>query len=767
MKTRRHRVFLVPLRTPERLLGGVAVLLWVFGLTLLPVLPAAAAQGEEPATVDLIPLEPGAGGAPDQSVSEISDLATQSDSAGLLPVGGPEVPISGEEEAAVPVPSARYGARVEAIEFQQRNNSSDVVVRLTGKATHTVVKLDERRVVLNLPGSEIPSHLRRHVDTSAFPSSVLTVFPEQHGSGPAGLARVVIVLREPKPYEVLEEDDLIRVSFQLPDKPPVVTPLPAPQVPASGEGLIQKSEVPVTPAAEVLATREAAAALKAEQSESDSEAVSAGELAGESDVPPQPTAEVSVSSDTVPGKVEVNASQLAETSGGEGLLPSGIKVTTTGTLPGGSEMYRGSRMSLDFKDADIQNVLRLIAEVSGKNIVISDAVQGKVTIRLMNVPWDLALDVILKTYALDKEELAPGILRVAPYTQLKTERDEALKARQALQQVEMLVTEVVTVNYAKAERIQPMLEKLKSGRADASILVDSRTNALVLKDLPKTIAEMTKLIRELDLQTPQVLIEAKIVELDVGFERELGVQWGMMYRAGPATGNPTGMNFPGTASVGGAYSNISGETVPGIANPVVNLPAAVSNTAGGALGLSLASITDSLKLDLQLSALEQDNHARVLSSPRVATLNNQEARIEQGQEVPFQTTSDEGTKTEFKDAMLRLTVTPQINFDKSIIMKIVVSNDTPIPDQKVDYIIQKKEAETTVLVNDSETAVIGGIYTTADSKTKGGIPWFMDIPGVGSLFQKQFREDKRTELIIFITPRIVPTTQARAGDWVQ
>jgi len=427
--------------------------------------------------------------------------------------------------------------------------------------------------------------------------------------------------------------------------------------------------------------------------------------------------------------------------------------------------YRGKRISLDFKDADIQNVLRLIAEVSNKNIVISDAVKGTVTIRLLNVPWDMALDVILKTYALEKEHLGPNILRIAPYSQLQRERDDALKAEQALERVETLQTRLVPVNYAKANDLQSVVARLKSNRPDASILVDSRTNALIIRDISPNIEEMVTLIRSLDTQTPQVLIEAKIVELDVNFERELGIQWGAMYNAGPATGNPTGLNFPNTANVGGVVDNISGQVVPGIANPVVNLPAAVDSSAGGALGFSLASITNSFQLDAQLSALEKRNHARVLSSPRVATLSNQEARINQGQEVPYQTTSDEGTKTEFKEAVLALSVTPQITFDRSIIMNILVTNDTPIRDPTVGFIIGTKEARTTVLVKDGDTAVIGGIYTNNDAESLGGVPYLMDLPVAGSLFKKKGELNKRTELIIFITPRIIPNQLIEVDDW--
>jgi type IV pilus assembly protein PilQ len=607
----------------------------------------------------------------------------------------------------VPVVSGRP-VPVSAIDFKYNDETSDIIVKMEAGAAYDIVE-QEKRIVLKVPGAVLPDHLQRVIDTQGFASSVLSIQPRQETTSRGAQASITVLLREKSVYDVLKEGNSIRIRVRNPATKPVIAALPKPNV-GKAETVRLTAGVPEVPAGE-----------KAVQAEPKSR---------------------------VPAPV---AAQRAE--------PSRFR------LP--EKSYTGRKISLDFKDADIQNVLRLIAEVSGKNVVISEAVQGKVTIRLMNVPWDMALDVILKTYALDKEELGPNILRVAPYTQLKKERDDAVNAAKALVQVEELVTQVVTLNYAKAQNIQSMLDKMKSARPEASILVDSRTNSLVLKDLPRTIEEMVRLIRELDQQTPQVLIEAKIVELDVEFERALGIQWGTSYNAGPATGNPTGMNFPGTAAVGGAAQNVSGITPAGVPNPVVNLPAAIDSTAGGALGFSLASITNSFRLDMQLSALEKKKHARVLSSPRVATLNNQEARIEQGQEVPYQTTSDEGTKTEFKDAMLRLYVTPQINSDRSIIMKIVVSNDTPLKEVSVGYIIGKKEASTSVLVNDAETAVIGGIYTDDVQKTEGGVPWFMDIPGLGYLFKTEGNSKKRSELVIFITPRIIPARTVPVEQWIQ
>ena len=652
-----------------------------------------------------------------------------------VPMGGPDVPPPDVPAPAAPMKVAKADFKplqVTGIDFKQTDNSSDVIIETSGEAPYDVSETDSK-ILLVIPGAEIPVHMLRHIDTSGFPSAILSIIPEQVGSGPAGQAKFTIVLREKKPYDVLRENESLRVRVPLPQQPPEIKPLPEPVLPES-----VTVEVQTTPEPEeaTLPPLEETKVVRAEPSAP----------------PPAPEKK------TKAPAIEKKADKPAPPPRRAPRLARAVPL---------QKRYMGRKISLDFKDADIQNVLRLIAEVSGKNIVISDAVQGKVTIRLLNVPWDQAMDVVLKTYALDKEELAPNILRVAPFTQLKTEREEALRAAQALEQVEPLITKVVPVNYAKADQLQGLLEKIKSARTGANILVDTRTNSLILKDLAQNIDQMTQLVLDLDEQTPQVLIEAKIVELDVDFERELGIQWGTLYKAGPATGNPTGMDFPHTANVGGAAENITGIPATGVPNPVVNLPAAIDQTQGGALGFSLASITNSFRLDAQLSALEKNQHAKILSSPRVATLNNQEAKIEQGQEVPFQTTSDEGTKTEFKDAMLRLFVTPQINFDRSIIMKIIVSNDTPIKDQTVGFIIQKKEAVTTVLVNDGDTAVIGGIYTNTDQRTSGGVPWIQDVPGLGYLFKKSGKSKKRTELIIFITPRIIPARRIPVEEWLK
>ncbi len=643
----------------------------------------------------------------------LSGVSPEAPPAVIGPMGGPEPPVANNNAGWEPV-------RVKGIDFLQTDTSSDVIIILDSKAPYDVQKHD-KDILLVLSGALIPEHLQRPIDTQAFPSAIRSITPKQVGHGPAGQVKILVDLREARHYNVVEDPKGIRLSVQLPEQTPEMPLLPAPDVPGAPQATDvslqeqkQTPEIPVTPAA----------------------------LPKEKLQFKKPEKYTAQSTDRPQQDVKTKKKPAA-------LRPL-------------KKNYKGKKISLDFKDADIQNILRLLAEVSGQNIVISDAVKGKATIRLLNVPWDQAMEVVLKTYALDKEDLAQNIIRVAPYAQLEQERAAALSAEKALERVEELVTEIVPVNYAKAKTLLSMVNALKSHRTDANILMDNRTNTIVLKDLAHNVTEMANLIRHLDTPTPQVLIEAKIVELDIDFERELGIQWGTLYNAGPSTGNPLGLNFPNQVAIGGGQAGVAG-----IANPMVNLPAAVDASAGGALGLSLASLTNAFRLDMKLSALEKKNHARILSSPRVATLNNETARIEQGREIPYQTVSDEGTKTEFKAAKLKLSVTPQVNFNRSIIMRIVVTNDTPIKDPLVGYIIGKKEAKTTVQVGDSETAVIGGIYTSNEGSTLGGLPWFQDIPGIGTMFRKKGKTKKRTELVIFITPRIIPISQIGAQDWVK
>lgn len=479
-----------------------------------------------------------------------------------------------------------------------------------------------------------------------------------------------------------------------------------------------------------------------------------------------------------PGElVTVQAPQPEKVAPGK-VITLGEKEISTVEVPpealGYKKRYTGRKISLDFKDADVHNILRLIADVSGKNIIAGEDVKGKITVRMLNVPWDQALDVILESLGLGKVSLN-NIIRVAPAEKLRKEQEELLKHKASIEETKELVTKIFSVNYSSADEMVDQVKGLLSKRG--SIQVDKRTNTLIVKDIPENVQMAINLIKKLDTPTPQVLIEARIVEATTRFTKEVGVQWGGGYAMSAAYGNPTGLFFPnsigiaggqyptgGTIAAGASSTSGGGSVVntPAVPNFAVNLPAAVGAGSGGAVSFLFGSLNNAAMLDLRLSALEATGEGRIISSPRVTTLDNKQAVIKQGISIPYETVSQQGTQTQFIDATLSLTVTPHITADRSIIMKIKAEKnapDTTIRSAGGTPSISKKEANTEVLVQDGETAVIGGIMQLNKSESIAGVPWFMKIPIIGWFFKKKSNVEENTELIVFITPRIVTPTK--------
>jgi len=416
--------------------------------------------------------------------------------------------------------------------------------------------------------------------------------------------------------------------------------------------------------------------------------------------------------------------------------------------------YRGKKVSFEFKDIDIQNLLRVIAEISKKNIVVADDVSGKVTIRLRNVPWDQALDLVLRTKALGKEEIG-NIIRVAPLKTLEEEAKLRQERKRSLVQQEELLVNLIPVNYAVANEMSTRVKDVLSERG--SVTVDTRTNVLIVKDVRTNIEKARALVRSLDTQTPQVLIESRIVEANTTFSRELGVQWGGQATATPATGNATGLIFPNSAIVTGGVTG----TAPGVSdvpNFAVNLPVGTGLGSGGALGFVFGSAGGALALNLRLSAAENEGVVKTISAPKVTTLDNNTARISQGVSIPFSQVSAAGANTTFIEARLQLEVTPHITQDGSILMSINAQNNQPDPSNtgaNGQPAIQRKEANTQVLVKDGDTTVIGGIYVRRGSSNTAAVPFLSKIPVLGMFFKNHRERDDRQELLIFITPRIL------------
>jgi type IV pilus assembly protein PilQ len=379
---------------------------------------------------------------------------------------------------------------------------------------------------------------------------------------------------------------------------------------------------------------------------------------------------------------------------------------------------------------------------------------------MVDVPWDQALDVILKAKNLGMVREG-NLIRVAPEAELAKEAEEEVARAKAAVELKPIDTRLIPLSYADAAALLPRVQDVLSPRGRAS--VDARTNMLIVSDVAANIALAEDLVRNLDAQTPQVSIEARIVEANTTFLRDIGIQWGGNTINSAATGNPTGIAFPSTVGVAGgavdALTNTNGlQTAAASPNYVVNLPAPVGTGSGGALGLTLGSVNGNVNINLRLSSLENTGEVRIISAPKITTLDNIEASIEQGVSIPISVVSAAGTNTVFVDAKLNLTVKPHVTNEGSVIMNVAVTRNEP------DFVntsangtptIQKKQAHTEMLVRDGDTAVIGGIYTRNAGLSYAKVPWFGDIPVIGWLFKNRRENDDRTELLIFITPRIV------------
>jgi type IV pilus assembly protein PilQ len=421
----------------------------------------------------------------------------------------------------------------------------------------------------------------------------------------------------------------------------------------------------------------------------------------------------------------------------------------TTARPGGPRRFSGNPVSLDFQGADLRAVLRTFSEISSLNIVIDPAVNGSVDVALKDVPWDQALDIILRANKLGY--IVDGtIVRIAPLTVLAEEETQRRKLtdEQALAGEIRVFTK--TLSYALAEEVKPLL--LKSALSSrGNVEVDKRTNTLIITDLAERLTTANDLLNSLDRAQPQVEIEARIVQVNKNFQRALGVKWGFNGIASPELGNTTVLGFPNNGTISGAQ----GGSTNGIPT-AVNLPA---NAPNSGIGLQLGSVNGSFNLDVALTALETTGNGRVLSTPRVSTQNNVEAEIKQGTQIPIQTVANNTVTVSFKDAALVLKVTPQITAANTVIMKISLENGQADFTKAVNGIppINTQSANTSVLVNDGQTTVIGGIYLSSEQYQTDRTPGLGRIPILNWLFKRETALDNSTELLIFITPRIVKT----------
>jgi len=427
-------------------------------------------------------------------------------------------------------------------------------------------------------------------------------------------------------------------------------------------------------------------------------------------------------------------------------------------FPGTTQVFTGKLISLDFQEADIKNVFRILAEMSGLNIIVSEKVKGKVTLRLKNVPWDQALDLVLQTYNLGVVKKG-NVLRILPIEELRKEQELLIQAQKALEkkkESEPLITEEIQVNYVKAADLIKQLKDIKTPRG--KLTYDEATNRIIMTDVKSALKKAKRLVKSLDIAPRQVMIEARIVEVNTNFSRELGIQWGGDYLSTVSRSNLVGLRGgAGTGEDEFSFSNsITGSSWEGNVPLIVNLP---PGGAYGGLGFTFGHLgrATTVILDAKLQAMESEGEAKIVSVPKVITMDNQEAVISQGLEIPYETTSEQGTKTEFKEATLKLTVKPHITPDRKVRMELNLHKDSPgVRTAGMDSIpIEKKEINTTLLVDNNETVVIGGIISETTSKGFKKVPFFHKIPILGWFFQNKTKSVEKRELLIFITPRVL------------
>jgi type IV pilus assembly protein PilQ len=427
-----------------------------------------------------------------------------------------------------------------------------------------------------------------------------------------------------------------------------------------------------------------------------------------------------------------------------------------GTAIGAQQQrFNGHPVTLDFQGADLRTVLRTFADISGLNIVIDQSVQGTVDVSLHEVPWDQALDIILRDHKLGYT-VDGTIVRVAPLSVLADEEGQRrkLNEEQALSGDLQLLTR--PLSYAKATDLTPLLTKTAlSPRGDVQI--DPRTNTIIIRDLASRLQSAAALIDALDRPQPQVEIEARIIQTTRDFARNLGVQWGFNGLVSTALGNTTGLAFPNQGTLTGRIGGIQGPLQgPGTDSTATAVNLGVS-PATSAIGLALGSVNGAVNLDVALSALESSGHGRILSTPRIATQNNVPAKIIQGVQIPIQTVANNTVTVSFKDAALTLQVTPQITASNTVIMAIDIENAAPDFSRAIGGIppIDTQHAITSILVSDGQTSVIGGIYISQEQMTNDRTPGLHKVPLLGWLFRRETLTDQSRELLIFITPRII------------
>ena len=613
------------------------------------------------------------------------------------------------------------GTQVRGVDFQNllADGTSRIIITGSTAFDYTTSYPSDSQVVIALHRSVLGSGLERRLDTSKFASAVSSIasFASRTSRGDV---KVVVDLTEGVRPTFIEQGNVLLVDFPIP--------------PAIAGSAYQPDTV---------ADADTGAATGADESEITAEdriesAIGRERLIGAAGKAVDPAKKARVKQDNLFGSpVFMGAVDQSHT-------------------------WRGFPINLDLVNANIHNVFRLISHVSKLNIVSSDDVSGLVTVRMIEVPWDQALAALLQAKSLGAVQYG-NILRVAPLTTIRQEREEAAAAERAREEGQPLQILALPLNYAESSKVQKNLENMITKRG--SVNFDARTNTVIVRDIDTTLAQIRELVKALDSPTPQVLIEARIVEASQNFTRSLGIQWGGNLNFSPATGAPTGLFFPNSIGVSGGETatvvspgatTVGGRTTNFTTSPnyVVDLPSPSQN---GSLGVSLGSVTGLATLDVRLTAGEATGEGKVISAPSVTTVTNKQATIRDGARIPYETASLRGTNVQFVDATLQLDVTPQITADGTIFLDVALTKNQPDFGVAVGGLptISIKEARTTVAVDDGDTTVIGGVYSYEESMNRQFLPGLGRIPVLGWLFKNSTKRVDRTELLVFITPTIL------------
>lgn len=598
------------------------------------------------------------------------------------------------------------GPALRTLDFQQRERVSRVLIGAQDVEPQ-ISQPEKGLITVDLAGATMPESLTRELNSAYFYSAVDSVKAYTTRSG----VRVAIRLREGAEYSVAREGSLQVLSIQIPQD----------QMAARDAALDRGSAVaPSTPA------------TNGGQGLSNA---GGGEM-------------------LLNGKGSTIDAQSSLGNGGTGGASDLSFATDVGDS---STHFAGRRMSIDLQNADIHAVFRFIAEFADVNIVASDEVKGSVTVKLKEVPWDEALSAVLQAKGLAAQRLG-HVIRVASIETIKSEQQSALEAKKASVELEELQLYVAPLNYAQADEMKDQIASVLSDRG--SVEVDVRGNQLIIQDLADRVAQARALLRRLDQPTREVRIESRFVEASSNFTRSLGIQWGTDVDASATTGYPTGAFFPNSIGADGGlptgvttqdhfYTAATGDSL------LMDLGATGETSA---IAFALGSIPGLLNIDARLSAGEAEGWGKIVSSPSITALDNEAATITQGSRIPYLSTSQNGTTVQFVEAALTLTVTPHITSDDMIFLDIELANNRPDFGNAVQNqpAISTKEITTRVLVPDGDTAVLGGVYATTESMSISRVPGLGSIPIIGYLFKNSNKNRSQNEMLVFITPHIIP-----------